>query len=61
MKKILVLGSSGMLGTDISIYLKDYFNVTEVNRHGAPVDNRNQYFDCDVIKNFELLTEHIQR
>jgi len=54
MTKILVLGSTGMLGNQVTKVLSKKFTVTEVNRAGVPVVKNNRTIKVDV-KNIETL------
>lgn len=44
MKRVLILGSTGMLGSVLTRYLASIgFKITEVNRHGVPIVSGNEF------------------
>ena len=51
MKKILILGSEGMLGNTVVKFLsKRNFKVSESNRSGKPIVSGNEIFRFDILK-----------
>jgi dTDP-4-dehydrorhamnose reductase len=54
MKKVAVLGSTGMLGSIITKYLGESKHlVVEFNREGIPVNEENQAYKLEVSKDFK--------
>jgi dTDP-4-dehydrorhamnose reductase len=53
MKRVAVLGSTGMLGSTLTKYLgKSIHQVIEFNREGSPVNKENQAYRFDASKGF---------
>ena len=51
-KKILLIGASGFIGKYLSIYLKKFFSIYELNRNVLKENTRN--ISCDISKKNEL-------
>ena len=55
MKKVAVLGSTGMLGTAVSRMSLDNHEIVEINRGSGPVNSKNVHFQ--VKRNLNELEE----
>ena len=51
MTSIAVLGSTGMLGTDLTKYFsRNSIKILEINRSGTPILPLNEYFEFDILQ-----------
>ena len=55
MESVVILGSTGMLGSTLTRYMERVFpSVTELNRMGRSVTGRNRSIEFDVLKDNNL-------
>lgn len=58
MKKILVLGSKGLLGQAFCRVLREQYQSYEVHTHSRSKDSN---INCDIVREFDMLSEYIIR
>ena len=51
-KKILLIGSNGFIGKDLSVYLKNYYSIYKLNRKVLKENSKN--ICCDISNKKEL-------
>ena len=62
MESVVILGSTGMLGSTLTRYMERVFpSVTELNRMGKSVTGRNRSIEFDVLKDNNLVDKQYFR
>jgi dTDP-4-dehydrorhamnose reductase len=62
MKKVAILGSTGMLGSTVTSFFNDSkYEVIEFNRKGISINKKNKSYTLDVIKDFQSQSLHFEK